>query len=259
MDTVRVLKVDQGEILEKMSIHHVHDYEYKFSQLILGITSEEDVEWLQAHFVQDLGKYNEYLSTLPARGSIGQYIFVSGNLQTPPYRSHESVVITGGKVFEVPGRSVSEVIHAAYDALEKMLVVIPKLQMLLEHERFRITFGWNAPTPYREIGLLEGIITREQMKLMLHVLQNLTGTIDLHQFRKSDAAMILNTLRERMNFVVNSDLHIRFIHAKGESDWYGLGDGRGKKVRDQVKHITSSSTYTPSTIVAKWINALTVR
>jgi len=255
METFSGLNSQHEQIIKRMCGFHVYRFQLKIREQIAAADSIEIVNELRTALTGWLRGFENDLCALPAKGSIHQYISGLKSNQKSVHTTHPHVMVVDGTSFgflDVPGSPV-EAIHVTYENLETLINLIPKLLVELEEREFEFMFGAAAKTPLREIGLLKGIITREQMEMMASTLRKLSGLIDIHQLRKSDAAMVLNTLRERMHFVVSKDLRINYKHASGESEWYGYGEGKAKQKRDLVKNTATSKTYKPSNLIAAWI------
>ena len=103
----------------------------------------------------------------------------------------------------------------ARENLTRFIEAIPTLVDSLDARERELKLGPNAPTPYRELGLLLRLFPVDQLMSIGQVLEDRAGTADLRPLNMTNAAIILNTLRDRMKFEVHAGCKMHFTHQKG--------------------------------------------
>ncbi|MDZ4746389.1 MAG: hypothetical protein SGJ05_10360 [bacterium] len=210
------LSLEQEQIIQDLSVRIADEFIPDMSKHITNAQTLDELQELREHFEAVSLEFRRQRQLVPLEGQLYQYRWLLGETYGTTDRPKELQVVDNNRPRKLSllGNHWDATVLAR-ENLTRFIEAIPTLVDSLDARERELKLGPNAPTPYRELGLLLRLFPVDQLMSIGQVLEDRAGTADLRPLNMTNAAIILNELRDRMDFEVRAGCKMHFTHQKG--------------------------------------------
>lgn len=250
MSEYRAFTEEQEQLLKNWGTFNPLAVQRDVSNAISIAASIEELDDLRLSLSNLCNRVIDALGTLPSINTLEQYFSTSENF------THGAVAReTEIDHLKMPGDSHISILEGILKNLELFLNFVDKLNEKISDRHGELEFGPSAGSPERELGLLLGVLNIEQLRSARSAFVSLVGEIDFKPFRKVDASGVVDKMRQILNLKIDRTVKVTIHYIDGSFEWYGVGNGKAARPRDQARHMLDSKTNF-STTVLNWIRQM---